>query len=212
MSTVAILDYDAGNLTSVLRAVKHLGREGIVTRDPSRIRNAERIIFPGVGAAGAAMASLEKYRLARALHESFREGKPILGICVACQIIFDRSEEDGGTPCLGLLAGDVRRFRFPPGQSCKIPHMGWNAIELVEPPGRRHPVFAGLESGQEFYFVHSYHPVPSEATAVLATCEYGGVRFAAAVSRGPLVAVQFHPEKSGRFGLRILENFMSWRP
>jgi glutamine amidotransferase len=210
----AILDYDAGNLTSVLRAVRHLergagGSRAAITRDPDLIRRAERIIFPGVGAAGAAMASLRRLGLDRALIEAHAAGKPILGICIGCQVIFESSEEDGGTPCLGLLRGRVVGFRFSPGVRRKVPHMGWNRIELDSRP---HPVLEGIESGSEFYFVHSFYPEPADPAVVLGSAAYGERRFAALLAQGNLVAAQCHVEKSGPCGLRLLDNFLRWRP
>jgi glutamine amidotransferase len=211
MGTTAILDYEAGNLTSVERAVRHLGFEGRVTRDPRAIRGAERVIFPGVGAAAAAMESLRRLGLDEELRRAVESGRPVLGICIGCQVIFERSEEDGGTPCLGLLPGRVVRFRFPAGEGPKVPHMGWNSVMLR--PG--HPVLSPKGSHSEpdqFYFVHSYHPEPADPSLVLGSCEYGGVTFPAAVGRDNLVAVQFHAEKSGRPGLDLLERFLRWRP
>jgi glutamine amidotransferase len=162
------------------------------------------------------MESLESLGLTDTLREAFARGTPILGICVGSQVIFERSEEDDGTPGLGLLPGSVVRFRFREGATEKIPHMGWNQVEFLDaagaaPVSRGHPVFAGIESGSEFYFVHSYYPEPARPEDLLATAVYGGVRFACAVGRDNLVAVQFHAEKSGRFGLRLLDNFLRWR-
>ncbi len=211
MTDVAILDYDAGNLTSVERAVRRLGGEAVVTHDRGRIRDARRLIFPGVGAAGAAMESLGRLGLDEELRSAHAAGKPILGICVGCQVIFDESEEDGGVRCLGFLPGSVVRFRFPPGVSRKVPHMGWNEVRFAD-GDRRHPVFEGIEPGSQFYFVHSFHPVPHEASDTQGSAVYGEREFTAAVARDHLVAVQFHTEKSGRCGLRVLENFLRWAP
>lgn len=210
MSFAAILDYEAGNLTSVARAVRHLGREGRVTRDPAVIRDAHHVIFPGVGAAGASMESLRSLGLDGEIRRAVEAGKPVLGICVGSQVILDRSEEDGGTPCLGLIPGVVERFRFSDGVRRKIPHMGWNAVEFLD--GGRHPAFEGLRSGTEFYFVHSYHCRPEDPATVQGTCVYGDIRFTAALARDNLVAVQFHAEKSGPPGLKILDNFLDWTP
>jgi imidazole glycerol-phosphate synthase subunit HisH len=205
---IAIIDYRAGNLTSVKRAMDALNRASVITRDPSEVLQAERIIFPGVGAAGKAMADLRALRLDRALQGAFRVGKPILGICLGTQIILERSEENG-TDCLGLIRGQVRRFPEPlvdgDGRTLKVPHMGWNRVEFARP----HPLFEGIDPESEFYFVHSYYPVPSEAERVLGETDHG-IRFPSVLEAGNLVAVQFHPEKSGRAGLRILENFSSW--
>ena len=199
---IAIVDYRAGNLTSVLRAVKRLGHEGEITDDPDRLRAAERVIFPGVGAAGETMANLRRLGLDRVLREDVLDaGKPLLGICIGVQVIFERSEEDAAE-CLGLLPGCVTRF---PGQGLKVPQIGWNRVRFRRP----HPLFEGVPDEAEFYFVNSYHPAPADADLVFATTEYG-VEFASVVGRGNLVATQFHLEKSGEVGLRMLDNFCGW--
>jgi len=200
---IAIVDYRAGNLTSVLRAVRHLGHPATITDDPEAVRSAERVILPGVGAAGETMANLGRLGLDRVLREDvFGAGKPFLGICIGIQVVFERSEENH-TACLGLLRGEVRRF--PHGGGLKVPQIGWNQVRQVRP----HPLFDGVPDGAEFYFVNSYYPVPAEQEAVLATTEYG-VTFASVVGRGSLVATQFHLEKSGRVGLKMLDNFCRW--
>lgn len=205
---IAILDYRAGNLTSVQRALDHLGEESEITAAHDRIRAAKRIIFPGVGAAGKAMQDLKALGLDAVLKERMQAGVPILGICVGLQVLFDYSEENA-TPCLGLLPGVVklfpRDFGDRHGQPCKIPHMGWNEVAFT----RDHPVFRGIPEGSEFYFVHSYYPSPQDRRHVLGETEYG-ITFASAVGTRNLVAVQFHPEKSGPSGLQILRNFCSW--
>lgn len=207
---IAIIDYDAGNLASVARAVAHLGHTGRVTRDPEEIRRARRIIFPGVGAAGAAMASLQRSGLDRLIRERFAAGVPLLGICLGTQVIMGSSAEND-TACLGIVAGRVRRF--PPGLTAedgaplKIPHMGWNRIA----PRRPHPLFEGLGAEDEFYFVHAYYPVPEDPGVVAATTFYG-VEFASVIAWKNLAATQFHLEKSGRPGLRMLANFCAWEP
>jgi glutamine amidotransferase len=205
---ITIVDYDAGNLTSVASAVRHIGREPLIARDPEAVVKAERVIFPGVGAAGASMETLKRLGLDHALRDVHGKGVPILGICIGCQVIFDESEEDGGTACLGLLPGTVRKFQFPPGVTRKIPHMGWNEVTFRGD----HPVFRGIPDGSQLYFVHSYYPCPGDEAAVQGTAMYGGIRFAAAVACRNLAAVQFHAEKSGPPGLRILENFFDWSP
>jgi glutamine amidotransferase len=205
---IAVLDYDAGNLTSVACAVRHLGHEPEITRDPDVVRSAERVIFPGVGAAGSSMESLEKLGLAAALRDAHSAGKPILGICIGCQVVFSSSEEDGGTGCLGLLEGEVVRFRFAEGSRRKVPHMGWNEVRFTDP----HPVLEGIPAGSQFYFVHSYYVEPAEPAVALGTTSYGGIDFTAAVAKDNLVAVQFHAEKSGPAGLRLLDNFLGWSP
>lgn len=205
---IAIIDYDAGNLTSVERAVRHLGADCSITTDPEQVDRAERVIFPGVGAAGASMDTLRRLSLDQSLRRAVDSGKPVLGICVGCQIIFERSEEDLAK-CLGLLPGEVVRFNRgltqEDGSPIKVPHMGWNRVNWQRP----HPVFAGVPDEAEFYFVHSYHPMPADESLVIGRTTYGR-EFASAVGRGSLVAVQFHAEKSGRPGLRILQNFLDW--
>lgn len=207
-SNIAVVDYKAGNLTSVALALRHLGRDPLITQRPEEVATAERVVFPGVGAAGAAMENLGELGLREALRDVIRRGRPVLGICVGCQVIFDHSEEDDGTDCLGIIPGVVRRFVFPEGISRKIPHMGWNAVHF----DGDHPVFRNLPPDSQFYFVHSYYPEPRDDGIVHGRAVYGGIRFAAAVARGSVAAVQFHTEKSGPPGLRLLDNFLSWSP
>ena len=204
---IAIVDYNAGNLRSVELAVAHVGGAACVTQDPQEVRAAERVIFPGVGAAGSAMAELRRLGLDRAVTEAVAAGKPVLGICLGTQVILEESEEDGGTACLGILRGRVRRFRedTPGWGRRKIPHMGWNGVCLRG----NHPVFDGIDEEDEFYFVHSYYPAPEAEEDVIGTTTYG-LAFASVVGRANLIAVQFHPERSGRPGLRIIENFLRW--
>lgn len=202
---IAVIDYNAGNLTSVSLALEFIGVECEITRDASRILSAERIIFPGVGAAGEAMRTLNELGLIEPLKTVIAMGVPFLGICLGTQVIFEFSEEDGGTPCIGIIPGQVKRFQ-PSNPMHKIPHMGWNAVEFK----RSHPLFEGIESGSEFYFVHSYYPSPSDESVVLAETDYADIRFASVVGRENLFATQFHPERSGRIGLRLLKNFTRW--
>ena len=205
---IGIVDYRAGNLTSVARALQSLNVPCVVTDRADELSRAERVIFPGVGAAGEAMRNLRGTGLAGCIRDLFESGKPLLGICLGTQVIFEYSEEDNRTECLGIIPGGV--MRFPEGMTeqgdlLKIPHMGWNRVAFRG----NHPVFAGIPGNAEFYFVHSYYPAPSDASDIAGETDYG-IRFASAVSRKNLVAVQFHPEKSGRFGLKILENFSCW--
>jgi imidazole glycerol-phosphate synthase subunit HisH len=202
---IAIIDYKAGNLTSVRLALEHIGVECEITNDPSSIVTAERVIFPGVGAAAEAMRNLRELRLLEPLREVVSRGTPFLGICLGTQIIFESSEEDSGTPCVGLVPGTVKRF-IPNDTMCKIPQMGWNAVEFA----RAHPVFAGIEDSSEFYFVHSYYPAPSDPSYIVGETDYADIRFASVVGKDNLVAMQFHPERSGRIGLKLLENFSKW--
>jgi glutamine amidotransferase len=204
---IGIVDYRAGNLTSVARALEFLHEKCVITHDSKILDDASHIIFPGVGAAGTAMANLRESGLDMQLRKWVQNGKPILGICLGTQVIFDHSEEDD-TPCLGIIPGEVRRFPADlqdDGTRLKIPHMGWNRVAFR----KDHPVFAGLPDAAEFYFVHSYYPAPSDERWIAGWTTYG-IPFCTAVARGNLVAVQFHPEKSGRPGLAILANFCRW--
>ena len=191
-----IVDYKAGNLTSVRLAFEALGAEAVVTSDPSAVRVAPRVVFPGVGAAASAMANLRALGLAEAVREAAAT-KPFLGICLGMQILFEHSEEDGGVDLLGVLPGRVRRFPNMPG--CKVPEIGWNQVRGLS--------VDGVPDGSEFYFVHSYYAEKGPYTA--GVTEYAGVEFTAAVRRGRLLATQFHPEKSGKLGLAVLKGFLS---
>ncbi len=207
---IAIIDYDAGNLASVSRAFSHIGVPNIITNDINVIESAEKVVFPGVGAAGSAMISLKRLGLDKALSAALNSGKPVMGICLGTQIIL-RSSQENQTPCLGLMAGCARAFsesfKFQGITGLKIPHMGWNRISLRAD----HPVFAGMRPEDEFYFVHSFYPSPDHADQVIATTEYG-IEFPSVIGVKNLVATQFHPEKSGKPGLRILKNFSGWNP
>lgn len=200
---ITIVDYKAGNLTSVKRALDHLCIPNQISADPHVVAKAGRVIFPGVGAAGAAMSVLKERGLDDALRESFHKGTPILGICIGCQIIMEHSEEDD-TECLGLLPGACVRFRVD-DPTLKIPHMGWNAVSVL----KAHPILGHLRPGDEFYFVHSFHPQPSDPALIYAESDHGG-SFPAAIGKDNLFAVQFHTEKSGPVGLKVLENFAQW--
>ncbi|MHB1458423.1 MAG: imidazole glycerol phosphate synthase subunit HisH [Armatimonadota bacterium] len=202
---IGIIDYKAGNLTSVRLAFEYMGIECEVTDDPSRILAADRVIFPGVGAAGEAMRNLNEMGLIDTLKMVVSSGTPFLGICLGTQVIFEFSEEDGGVPCIGLIPGSVKRFT-PSDPMCKIPQMGWNTVRLKRP----HPLFEGIDDSSEFYFVHSYYPAPSDASYIVGETDYADVRFASAVGKDNLFATQFHPERSGRIGLQMLKNFSRW--
>jgi glutamine amidotransferase len=201
---IVLVDYKAGNLTSVPVALAEVGYASLISSDPEAIAAADRLVFPGVGAAGSAMEELHRLRLGPVLKAYVASGRPFLGICVGCQIILDWSLEDGKTPCLGLLPGGTEIFQ--PGGGAKVPHMGWNQVAFLKP----HPLFTGIPDGSEFYYVHSYYPTPARREDVLAETEYAGVRFAAILGRDNLAACQFHVEKSGKHGLRLLENFCKW--
>ena len=205
---IAIIDYKAGNLASVARALNHLGFECQITSDVNTIKAAERVIFPGVGSAGQAMQDLQKMGLDRAIYDLYESGKPFLGICLGAQIILKESEEHQ-TTCLGLLAGTVKRFSIPlhsgDGGDLKVPHMGWNEVALK----RLHPVFKDVPPESEFYFVHSFFPAPTNTDTIIGTTDYG-ITFTSVLGKKNLIAVQFHPEKSGLPGLTMLKNFCSW--
>ena len=213
----AIIDYKAGNLTSVKLAFAALGAETVVTSDPEVIAAADRVVFPGVGAAKSAMENLRALGLVEPVKEAAAT-KPFLGICLGMQILFDHSEEDGGVDCLGIIPGHVRRFPTVPG--FKVPEIGWNGVtgnggrvtgnvspERSEPRKRS---LEGWEWGtgtKEFYFVHSYYAEVVPETA--GVTEYAGVKFTAMVKKGRLWACQFHPEKSGRIGLELIKEWLS---
>ena len=198
-----IVDYDAGNLRSVQRACSEIGVDAAITSDASRIRQADRIIFPGVGHAGTAMRSIQARGIDQALLEAFAEGTPILGICIGLQISLERSEE-GDVDTLGLISGHVRRFEMQ-NTDLKVPHMGWNDVHVVKP----HPLLAHLKPGDEFYFVHAYYPEPTNEACVYASADYE-TRFCCALGLRNFFGTQFHPEKSGRVGLTLIHNFTMW--
>ena len=200
---ITIVDYGAGNIGSVQRACTEVGVQSVVVDTPAAIQNAERIIFPGVGAAPPAMDTLKRTGLGAALKQSFESGIPILGICIGAQVILDSSEE-GKTPCLGFIPGTTVRFKLQ-DKSLKIPHMGWNTVRVVHP----HPLLEGIGKEDEFYFVHSYYPQPANSENIYAVTDYGG-EFCSALGYKNLFAVQFHPEKSGLLGLQMLKRFVRW--
>ena len=197
---IAIIDYDAGNLKSVEKALLSLGQECVVTRDFKEIRQADKVILPGVGSFGQAMEQLKKFELDKVLKEIPDSGKPFLGICLGLQLLFERSEESEGVEGLGMLKGEI--LRIPDKEGLKIPHIGWNSLDL-QGSGR---LFAGLEEHPYVYFVHSYYLKAAEESIVKATTDYS-VRIHASVEQGNIFACQFHPEKSGSVGLQILKNF-----
>jgi len=210
--SIAVVDYGMGNLRSVSKALEHVapGIEVIVTADPDAIRAAKRVVVPGQGAMPDCMRQLAASGARDAVIRATRE-KPFLGICVGMQMLFDRGEE-GDTPGLGLLPGQVPRFprdkmRAEDGTPLKVPHMGWNEVRQE----REHPIWQGIASGARFYFVHSYFPAPGNASLIAATCVYG-IPFTCAVARDNIFAVQFHPEKSQSAGLQLLRNFVHWQP
>jgi imidazole glycerol-phosphate synthase subunit HisH len=199
--SVAVIDYDAGNTLSVTRALEKVGADVNLTDDPERVARADAVVLPGVGAFGDCVKKLRERGMDVACREAYAGGKPFLGVCVGLQVLFEGSEESPGVEGLGILPGTVVRFR---AGDLKVPQMGWNQLDVA----RDHPVFEGLD-GEAFYFVHSYYPDPARAEDLLGTAEYGD-RFCAAAGRENLAAVQFHPEKSSRAGLKLYENFLRW--
>ena len=202
---IAVVDYEAGNLTSVVSALNYLGVRFAITKNPQQVISADKVIFPGVGEARQAMGVLRSTGLGHALCDFAASGKPLLGICLGCQILLDYSEERD-TPLLGIIPGRVRLF--PAAEGIKVPQIGWNRVEH-----KSSPLFRGIPCGSSFYFVHSYYLSPQlegeeESPWVTGTAHHG-IRFAAAVSKGNVWGTQFHPEKSGPKGLKLLENFVN---
>ncbi|MDQ3910204.1 MAG: imidazole glycerol phosphate synthase subunit HisH [Actinomycetota bacterium] len=198
---VAVVDYDAGNTLSVTRALEKVGARISLTPDPEEVLRADAVVLPGVGAFGDCMRKLRERGMDEACLETFRIGKPFLGVCIALQVLFGSSEESPGVEGLGILPGKVVRFN---ADELRVPHMGWNELAVV----REHPVLDGL-NGEAFYFVHSYHPEPGDPGDLLGKSDYGGA-FCAAAGRESIAAVQFHPEKSSRAGLKLYKNFLEW--
>lgn len=198
---IAIVDYDAGNIKSVEKALQFLGQEPVVTRDKETLLQAEKVIVPGVGAFGDAMGKMHQYGLVEVLREIAAKGTPLLGICLGLQLFFESSEETPGVEGLGLLPGKI--VRIPDKEGFKIPHMGWNFIQ-INPASR---LLKGIEEGAYVYFVHSYYLQAENETDVAATTDYV-VNIHAAAEHENIFATQFHPEKSGEIGLRILKNFI----
>ncbi len=201
---IAIIDYGVGNLFSVEKAFTALGAEARITSQTTEIRRASKIVLPGVGAFGDCMKNLQDSGLIPAILKAVSDGVPLLGICVGLQILFEGSDESPGVAGLGLLPGRVRKIQAP---SLKIPHMGWNSLE-VRQPRQSVDLFKGLSEKPFVYFVHSYHAVPKDAKVITATCEYGE-QITSAVAKENIQATQFHPEKSGDVGLCILKNFVT---
>lgn len=195
---IAIIDYSAGNLRSVKRALDFLEIKNEITNSPEKVAAADAVIVPGVGQAASAMRNLEKTGLAGVIQKSIENGKPYLGICLGLQILFEKSSEDD-SKCLGILAGEVVKFSAP---KIKIPHIGWNPIEFSETS----KILDGIESGTPFYFAHSFFGIPRDENLVKATATHGET-FPAVIQKENIFGVQFHPEKSGEAGLRALENF-----
>lgn len=195
---IAVVNYGAGNLRSVAKALEAVGAPIVVTSDPDEVARADAVILPGVGAAADTMSGLREGGLVEPLRAAVEAGKPFLGVCIGLQVLLTASDEDGGAACLDLVPGRVRRL--PPG--VKVPHMGWNQVHLKTV----HPLFEGIPNDSYFYFVHSYYADPADPAVVLGETEYA-VRFPSVIAQDNLVATQFHPEKSGAPGLRVYENF-----
>lgn len=199
---IAIIDYGLGNLGSIANMLKVIGEKSIITSDADKIQNADRIILPGVGSFDAGMEQLESRGLIHVIQEEARKGKPIMGICLGMQLLGRKSEE-GVKQGLGLIPFDNIRFKFTTESKLKIPHMGWDIVDFKQDK----PLLENIEGTQRYYFVHSYHAICDDMNNVMMTCEYG-YEFAAAICNGNIYGVQFHPEKSHDFGMRLLENFV----
>ncbi|WP_275096337.1 imidazole glycerol phosphate synthase subunit HisH [Sedimenticola hydrogenitrophicus] len=210
--TIAVIDYGMGNLRSVSKAIEHVAAADDrihVTDDPELILQADRVVFPGQGAARDCMAAISNHHLNRAVLEA-ASSKPFLGICMGMQVLMSFSEENQGTQLMGLFPGQVRHFsesRDAQGVRLKIPQMGWNRVSQTRP----HPLWEGIEDQTRFYFVHSYYVDPEQPELVAGTTDYG-IRFTSVIARDNLFATQFHPEKSADAGLRLLRNFVNWQP
>ncbi len=200
---IAVIDYGVGNLFSVEKALLYLGADVSVTSSINDIKKADKLVLPGVGAFGDCMKNLDNTGLVPVILDEISNGKPLLGICVGLQILFEGSEESPGVKGLGIIPGVVRKIK---ANGLKVPHMGWNNISLTE-AGSKSALFKGLDQKPYMYFVHSYYAVPQDSGFITAETEYGS-RLTAAVKKGNVQAVQFHPEKSGDTGLRLLENFI----
>ena len=198
---IAIIDYDAGNIKSVEKALQKLGAEVVITKEPEKILQADKVILPGVGAFGDAMANLKKFGLDKVIYQVVEKGTPFLGICLGLQLLFERSDETPGVEGLGILRGEI--LRIPDKEDLKIPHMGWNSLHLQN-QGR---LFKGLSEQSYVYFVHSYYLKAKEEEIVKATTDYS-VNIHASVEKDNVFACQFHPEKSSDVGLQILKNFV----
>ena len=201
---IAIIDYGMGNLRSVWKAFESVGHQAVVTRDPATIKNAGHVVLPGVGAFGDCMANLERFELVEPIRSTVQSGKPFLGICLGLQLLFTESEEFGAHKGLNIIPGHVKRFA--PDPALKIPHMGWNQVNVERPC----PLFAGIAAGSHWYFVHSYFVQPVDPMVTATTTTYG-TPFVSAIWKDNIVACQFHPEKSQSVGLRLIKNFGAWR-
>ncbi len=197
---LAIIDYEMGNLRSVQKAFESVGHSAVITSDPAMLADAEKIVLPGVGAFRDAIAALHARKLVEPIRAAVERGKPFLGVCLGMQLLFDKSYEDGEHEGLGIVPGEVLRFRVP--REFKVPHMGWNQVQFQ----RRPPVFDGVANGAYYYFVHSYYVSPKDPAVIATETDYAQP-FCSSIWRDNVYAVQFHPEKSQAAGLRLLKNF-----
>ncbi len=210
--TVAVIDYGMGNIHSVVKALEHVAPKTkvIVVTDPKSLQSVDRVVFPGVGAIRDCIQAIRARGFDEAILNFYQQSQPILAICVGMQALFERSDENGGIDCLGIVPGHVKYFgatllKFAE-KGLKVPHMGWNQVNFVP-----HPMFASIEPASRFYFVHSYYVEPVNQDCVVAQTEYG-LQFPSVIMQDTIFAVQFHPEKSQHAGLKLLENFMNWTP
>jgi len=197
---IAVIDYGAGNIGSVINALKAIGHNPYVTHKPEEVIKAEAVILPGVGAAGNAMKNLNNLGLSDAIRQVAKEKRPLFAVCIGLQVLFEETEEGGCQSCLGILPGIVKRFP----SKLKVPHMGWNQVTQK----KQHLIYAGIPDNTDFYFVHSYYAIPGNASVVAGTTDYG-TEFCSAVAIDNLIATQFHPEKSGHSGLQLYRNFLN---
>jgi glutamine amidotransferase len=211
MQTIAVVDYGMGNLRSVVNALEVVGDKRdrvLLTSDPQQLGQADRVVFPGQGAARDCMRAIDEYGLREAI-VSAAASRPFLGICMGMQVLIDFSEENQGTECLGIFAGKVKYFgeghKDQSGVKLKVPHMGWNRVTQV----KKHPLWHSIEDGSRFYFVHSYYLDPQDPSLIAGTTDYG-IRFASVIAKDNVFALQCHPEKSADCGLQLLRNFVHW--
>jgi glutamine amidotransferase len=211
MQNIAVIDYGMGNLRSVVKALEHVvdkHQRVVLTSDPDQVMKADRVVFPGQGAARDCMRNIDEYKLRETILEAARE-RPFLGICMGMQVLVEHSEENQGCDCLQFFPGQVRYFgdhhQDKDGQRLKVPHMGWNQLQQT----RQHPLWQNIEDSSRFYFVHSYYLETEAPALTAASCEYG-IEFTAAIARDNVFALQCHPEKSADAGLQLLKNFVNW--
>lgn len=205
---IAVIDYQMGNLHSIAKALEFVGAEVVIVRDPRELQNADRIVLPGVGAFPDGIQHLRTTGFLPFLeHEINEKRKPFLGICLGMQLLAQSSEEFGVHDGLGVFPVTVQKFSFPPESGLKVPHIGWNTVRQTA----EHPIFQGIPKETDFYFVHSFFIAEQLPTPTIATCEYG-VQFSAIIAHDSVVATQFHPEKSQKYGLKFLHNFVNWQP